>query len=82
MILNFIHDYINSKYELRKCTVCPDWCGSVGWASFHKAKGHWVQCPVRACTWVAGSVLRRGMCESNQSVGVSLPLFLPPFSSF
>lgn len=26
MILNFIHDYNNSKYELTKCTVFPDWC--------------------------------------------------------
>ena len=22
-------------------SACPDWCGSVGWALSHEAKGHW-----------------------------------------
>ena len=42
--------------------LCPDWWGSIGWASFHKVKGNRfdsqlghipglkVWCPVRACT--------------------------------
>ena len=26
---------------MKYCTNSPDWCGSVGWVSFWKVKGHW-----------------------------------------
>ena len=29
------------KKTNQKNCLCPDWCGSVGWASAHKPKGHW-----------------------------------------
>ena len=64
----------------------PDQCGSVGWASSHKAKGHrfdsqsghmqglWVRYPV-------GVLLRGNQSMFFSHIDVSLPLFLPPLLS-
>ena len=27
---------------LQAASSCPDWCGSVGWVSFHRVKGRWL----------------------------------------
>ena len=76
------HRQMCSVKTLKTCSnekKNPDQCGSVGWASSHKAKGcqfnsrsgHrpglWVQSPVGAC--------------EGQPIDVSPPLFLPPFPS-
>ena len=76
--------------ELKSGTMCPDWCGSVGWApSFLQGEGLPVRSLVGAPAWVAGSVLGPGIRSpvrahtgGNQSmlfshVSVSLPSSLP-----
>ena len=61
----------------KSVTVNPDQCGSVGWASSHKAKG----CQFDSWSghiWAASSVLIRGM---TSNWWIFLPLFLPPIPS-
>ena len=31
----------NKSPATKNVINCPDWCGSFGWASSCKAKGHW-----------------------------------------
>ena len=39
------HILLGKQLALKKIRFknlsCPGWCGSVGWSSSHKAKGHW-----------------------------------------
>ena len=71
---------------LFKIRTCPGWCGSVGWAFSRKPKHHrfdsrmghrpglWEWSPVRACA-------RGNRLMFFSHIIVSLPLFLPSFSS-
>ena len=77
-------------------TLSPEWFGSVGWVSSLKAKDFWfdsqsgympglqvwslVKFPIKAHVWDVGLVPSQGTYE-RQPIDVSLPLFLPPFSS-
>ena len=68
----------------KNSTNGPDQCGSVGWVSSFKEKGHRVRFPVEAHAWVAGSIgaharVNRSIFLSH--IDVSLPLFLLPFPS-
>ena len=46
-----------------------------------RIKGSPVQFPVRAYAWVVGQVRSGGAHERQPHIDLSLPLFLPPFSS-
>ena len=63
----------------RKMRSSPGLCDSVGWVSSCKPKGRrsdplWGICPG------GGFIPGQGVYK-RQPIGVSLPLFLPPFSS-
>ena len=53
--------------------LCPDWCGSAGWALFHRPKARQFDSQSgRAHAWVAGHVSGWG-CERGHRL-VSFPL--------
>ena len=61
-----------------KTSFCPDWCGSVSWASFPHIKRSPVQFPVRALAWTAGGVPGWDVREATDSCfSPSLSPFLP-----
>ena len=62
---------------IKKWWYRPDWCGSVGWPSSHKAKVCMVQFSVRAHAWVVSLVSSWGECEKQQ-IEVSLTWYFSP----
>ena len=58
-----------------------DWYGSVGCAFIPQSQRSPVQFPVRAHAWVVPSLVPGWSMWERQVVNVSLPLFLPLFSS-
>ena len=69
-----VNNFIQS---FKKYLLCPNWHGSVDWASSCKLKGCWFgsdQCTCLGCG--PGPLLE---AWEKQPIDVSLPLFLPPF---
>ena len=54
---------------------CPDWCGSVGWASSCRVKGHRFDTQLRHMPGLGARALVGGV-RKRQWMDVSLPPFL------
>ena len=76
---------IYTGYAKKHAHLCPDWCGSVGWALSCKSERVPVWFPVRACLgcgfrpWSGCVQEATDWCSSFTLM--SHPLFLPPCSS-
>ena len=72
--------FVVGKNTFKKFTNSPDWYGSVGWMSSHKAKDRWFDSQSRHMPGLWVQSPGRGTCE-KQPIDVGLPP-LPPLLNF